>query len=112
MEVKKQDLASMTGKELMEVKSPKPFVNAKSGSLNRYVILDSVIKETKSISSDPVEQIEENIIVGCRKARAASSGVADLMKSLKPRKKGPIDKGNKVKAGSSVLGGQSLSHSL
>ena len=34
---------------------------------------------------------------GPRKAKAASSRVADLMKSLKLRKKGPIDKEKKVK---------------
>ena len=42
------------------------------------------------------------------KAKAASAGVAELMRSLKATKKGPYDKG-KIKqgrAGSSVLGGQ------
>ena len=43
-----------------------------------------------------------------RKARVASAGVAELMKTLKPKTKGPIDKGKlkQNKAVLTVLGGQ------
>ena len=79
---------------------------AKAGSLNRYTILDSITKEKGTPILDSMEQIEGDIEP--RKARAASHGVADLMKTLKPKKKGPIDKG-KVKAGSTALRGQTSS---
>ena len=68
----------------------------KQGHLKIYVILDFVIEKTKSVLFDLVEMIEDDMD-GPRKAKAASSRVADLMKSLKLRKKGPIDKEKKVK---------------
>ena len=42
---------------------------------------------------DVGELLEEDLFVEIRKARATFAGVADLMKSLKPRKKGLIDNG-------------------
>ena len=56
--------------------------------------------------------MEEDIVGETRKARAASLGVANLMKTLKPKKKGPIDKGKKGRAGFTATGGQSSSPSL
>ena len=48
--------------------------------------------------------VEDMQIIGPRKSRAAAAGVAELMRSLKPRK-GPIDKGKKQgKAISTALG--------
>ena len=38
--------------------------------------------------------VEESSL-GARKPRAASVGVAELMKTLKAKKKGPIDKGKR-----------------
>ena len=58
-----------------------------------------------------MELIEEDVVMETRKARAVAFRVADLMKYLKLRKKDPIDKGKKVKAGSSTSRGHSLTHS-
>ena len=51
---------------------------------------------------------EEVVLTEPRKTRAASVGVAELMNTLKPRKKDPIDKGKSKnpKAGATALGGQ------
>ena len=48
------------------------------------------------------------VLIMSRKARIASVGVVELMKTLKPRTKGPIDKGKlkQNKAVLTVLGGQ------
>ena len=64
-----------------------------------------MVEETNSVLFDQVEQLEEDTIVETRKARAASSGIADLVKTLKSGRKGPIDKGKKVKAGSTASEG-------
>ena len=93
-------------KEVEKVVVAKAVKIAKAGSLNRYAILDSITQEKGTAILDSMEQIEGDIEP--RKARAASQGVADLMKTLKPKKKGPIDKG-KVKAGSTALRGQTSS---
>ncbi|XVE89222.1 hypothetical protein DITRI_Ditri19aG0133200 [Diplodiscus trichospermus] len=81
-------------------KSPANGRVAKSGSVNRFQILDSVLEEDELeiLKPNALESNEEECIPP-RKAWTASTGVADLMKSLKPRKKGPIDKGKKEKAG-------------
>ena len=42
--------------------------------------------------NDSVKLIEEEFIGGMKKARAVSVGVVELMRSLKPKKKSPIDK--------------------
>ena len=54
------------------------------------------------------DHVEIEVGVGQRKTRAAAKGVAELMRNLKPKKKGTIDKGkNKQnKVGSTTLGGQ------
>ena len=66
----------------------------KSGSINRFVILDSVEKreEVEMFDNDSVKLIEEEFIGGMKKARAVSIGVVELTRSLKPKKKGSIDK--------------------
>ncbi|XVE67824.1 hypothetical protein DITRI_Ditri09bG0019500 [Diplodiscus trichospermus] len=76
----------------------KSSANGKSGSVNRFAILESAVD---------VENPEDLLgaDMGQRKTRAASAGVADLMKTLKPQKKGP-DRGENVKASSSASGGQ------
>ena len=79
---KKNDIVSRIVVDLVEAKKPK--IQSKLRSFNRFAILDSIVEETKSLSSDLVEQGEEKMVVCPRKARAASSGVADLMKFLKP----------------------------
>ena len=80
-----------------------------SGSMNKYAILEFVNENIEVEAMAPIGIIEEETNVEPRKARAASAGVADLM-NLKPKKKGPIDKGrNKAKVGSPVLGGKSPS---
>ena len=76
-------------------------ISTKSGS----AILDFVISRDEM---DSMEMLEEELLVEPRKARAASTRVADLIKSLKPRKKGPIDKGKSKQGRSFCLGCSSL----
>ena len=86
--------------------------SAKAGSLNRYAILNSMSEENDLTATDMGEQRKDDNVAETRKARVAAAGVAKLMKTLKPRKKGPIDKKKKGKAGSTASGGQSHSPSL
>ena len=58
------------------------------------------------------EQIEDDIVVETRKAKVASAGVVKLMKTLKLRKKGSINKGKKGKTWSVALGSQCCSPSI
>ena len=72
-----------------------------------FVMLETVIEKdiTGQVLNDMVEGIEEEMVMGTKKSRAAAAGVADLMKSLKPRKKG-LQKGNKqLKVGDLTSGG-------
>ena len=69
------------------------------------------MEEVESSYSINMEMAEEEMVVEEKKVRAAALGVADLMKTLKPKKRGPINKGRKTKAGSAALGGQSTTHS-
>ena len=87
----------------------------KARSINRFAILTDSCMEEHGENSNVERELEveasnaEDIQnVGQRKARAASAGVAKLMRSLKATRKGPYDKGKikQVRAGSSVLGGQ------
>ena len=100
MPIKEQDAEIEVGKVLVD----KPLISAKLGSINRYAILDSITEEIDSATLDSVEQLEQDIVVGIKKAKAALLGVADLMKTLKPKKKDLIDKG-KAKAGFNALRG-------
>ena len=83
----------------------------KFGSINRFAILDSVMEDNEAIVSEQEEIIKENIRVEPRKVRAAAVGVADSMRTLKARKKGPADKVKSKKVGFNVLRGQVLSDS-
>ncbi|XVE56936.1 hypothetical protein DITRI_Ditri04bG0050800 [Diplodiscus trichospermus] len=69
--------------------------SGKSGSSNRFEILDS------TLDCDEDGIVGNNWAMAPRQVRAASAGVADLMKTLKHKKKGPGDKGkNKVNTSS------------
>ena len=80
--------------------------------MNRFAILESVDSEDISVHSmvevveDNAKMVVEDFCVEPRKLRAASAGVAELMKTLKPKKKGPVDKGKsrQVKAGALASG--------
>ena len=90
---------------------------AKTASKNRFAILDIVsdIEEEESSSAVAFEDQRglEDICIEQRKSRAAAAGVAELMRTLKPKKKGPIDKGKikQSKVGYATLGGQNPSTS-
>ena len=81
--------------------------NDKSGLINRFAILNSIAEK----ETEYEDQMGNGMIVGARKARAAALGVAELIKTLKPRRKGQIDKERKAKA-SNALAGQCLSTSI
>ena len=81
--------------------------NDKSGSINKFATLNSIAEE----ETEYEDQLGDEMIVGAGKARAAASGVVELMKTLKPKKKGQIDKGRKAKA-SNASAGQCLSTSI
>ena len=53
-----------------------------------------------------MEQIGEEIMVEIRRGRAAASGVAELMKNLKPKKKRHVDKAKKGRAVLTASGGK------
>ena len=74
--------------------------NAKSGSINRFAILNSFAED----ETEYKEQLGDEMIVGARKTRAAASGVSKLMKTLKPKKKRQINKGRKAKASNASVG--------
>ena len=93
-------------------KDDKSLGITKSRSLNRYAILDSISEEIDLVTLDMGEQIEDDIVVEIRKAKATSSGVVELMKTLKTKKKGPINKRNKAKKSSSTSKGQCCSPSI
>ena len=80
---------------------------SKSASTNRFEILNTErpLEEETCVES----RHEETAMAETRKTRAASAGVAELMNSLKAKKKGPIDKGKNKnpKAGATAFGGQS-----
>ena len=97
----------------VNVKSSTP--TSRSRSSNRFSILDTV--KDVALNSDLCNQEDEmknrEEVIEARKVRVASVGAAKLMKSLKPKKKGPIDKGKikQLKTGFSVSGGQLSSSS-
>ena len=85
----------------------------KVGSVNKYAVLNSLndndenVEENPSLDEDVISGLnEEELMLGPRRTRAASVGVAELMRNLKPKRKGPFDKGKSkgVKVGSSTLG--------
>ena len=50
---------------------------------------------------------EAQTVAETRKSRVAAAGVADLMKTLRPKKRGQPDKVKKKQIGPIALGGQS-----
>ena len=84
----------------------------KSRSNNRFAILDAVIEEQEGNITDHEMNNEEDNFVEPMKTSATSVGVADLMKSLKPKKIGPIGKIKNRKVVVEDVGGQSSSPSL
>ena len=87
--------------------------SGKAGSANRFDILtslndrnDNVIRDSALVMDDELIVDEEEVFIEPKKSRAAATGVAELMRNLKPKRKGPFDKGkNKgVKVGSATLG--------
>ena len=70
-----------------------------SGLDNRFTILESVTEQSEYIEEVQTSNFESKSVVddelNGRKPRAAAAGVAELMRNLKPRRKGPIDKGMK-----------------
>ena len=75
----------------MEVEQSKssdsPLSVGSSGARNRFAVLDSVMENKEESLEDEVGVVSEKGAVGVRKSRAAAAGVADLMRTLKPRKK-------------------------
>ena len=63
---------------------------------NRFVVFDdeNPIEEDIGTSMENENTVEE-VCTDSRKTRAAAAGVAELMQTLKPKRKGPIDKGKK-----------------
>ncbi|XVE70928.1 hypothetical protein DITRI_Ditri10aG0109100 [Diplodiscus trichospermus] len=73
--------------------------NGKAKSVNRFSILNAVDDEESIEQFPPLEINTENTQ---RKTRAASAGVAELMKTFKAKKKGLVDKG-RVQQGNKLL---------
>ena len=80
-----------------------------SNSINRLSILESMMEESEPSLSNQREFIEAEMVVEPRKARTIAVGVADLMRTLKPRKKGQTNKVKKKQISFNDLGGQSSS---
>ena len=83
---------------------------SKTRSINRFAILAKSYDEDCEGTSGALKEVDMGFTskevsgIRHRKTRVASVGVAELMKSLKATRKGPIGKGkNKSKAGLSAL---------
>ena len=91
----------------------------KSGSSNCFAILDTIMENEEAweeelcSNEDDIDLTKAEQLLS-KKARAAFVGVAELMKTLKPKRKGPIDRGKSKmsKTGSFVLGSSSSLNSL
>ena len=76
------------------------FIFPKSGSSNRFGLLDTIVEKDENlenelncnVENEQIIEVEETLME-TRKSRATSARVAELTKTLKPKKKGPIDKG-------------------
>ena len=82
----------------------------KAGSINRFAILaepyDKEIEDVAGLGKELESEVVEEIHIPW-KARAASTDVTEIMKSLKVKRKRLIDKGKKQgKAGYATLIGQ------
>ena len=106
---KNKDKEGMKVSEIIKTNIPND--KGKSESVNKYAILEAIDEESISPSPAQTKLSGENTVAGTRKVRVASSGVAELMKTLKTKRKGPIDKGKKDNAGLPTSGGQSSSPS-
>ena len=101
--------------EVTEVPVRNPPTLVRSSSSNRFAILnagmDIALENDLRCQDNEIESMEE--VTEPRKVRAASAGVAELMKSFKLKKKRPIDKGKpkQNKTRFSVSRGQSSSSS-
>ena len=69
--------------------------------------MDAVVEELEENNIDQEMNNEEDNFVEPRKTRAASVGVADLMKSLKPKKRGTMGKVKNRKVAVGDVGGSS-----
>ena len=74
-----------------------------SNSSNRFSILEAEIEGSEPSLSVEGESKEEGGNEKPRKARVAVAGVADLMRTLKPRNKGQAGKVRKKQSGQSSL---------
>ncbi|XVE64469.1 hypothetical protein DITRI_Ditri07aG0103300 [Diplodiscus trichospermus] len=86
--------------------SSKKSIAARAGSANKFAILNSVdnadaLDDSVGLRTEQeVDMVLEVEDKAQRHSRVTSAGVTELiMKSLKPRKKEPVDKRKKVKAG-------------
>ena len=113
--VKKLDKPVVTP-EMKENNVASSSVGRKVGSVNRFAVLDTISdnEEMNKEDCDPCsiprsemhEQVDE-VCIPSRKPKVAAAGVAELMRTLKPKKKGPINKGKKqFKVGYPTLGNQ------
>ena len=95
----------------------KPVESAvKAGPSNRFAILTSSCGEEQDefngIENEVEIESEKILVVSPRKSRATTTSVAEIMKNLKVKRKGLIDKGKKQdKAGSSAMVGQNSNSS-
>ena len=85
-----------------------------TSSTNRFAILETT--EQDELNEDEGKANADKIVVdeeylGPRKTRAAVARVAEVMKTLKPKKKGPIDKGRKVQISCNASRSQPLTFS-
>ena len=81
---------------------------------NRFVVLDDVkpIEEDIRMNMENETTVEEKC-TDSQKTRVAAARVAELMRTLKPKMKGPIDKGKKQgKVGPNPLRSHPSSSSL
>ena len=106
------------GMKVKEFKLNEHVDTPKSGSSNRFAILDTVLEkedewEEESSNENDLMLVKEKKILEPKKLRAESVGIAELMKTLKPKKKRPVDKDKAKwnKASSNALGSHASSSS-
>ena len=89
----------------------------KAVSENKFAVLSSLNEKVEnvrenhvpSLVEDNTPEMNKDLLLGSRRSRAASAGVAELMRNLKTKRKGPFVKGKskEVKVVNSTLGGTS-----
>ena len=80
---------------------------SQASSINKFSILESVMEESEPPLPIQGEFSEAQTVAETRKSRVAAAGVADLMKTLRPKKRGQPGKVKKKQIGPIALGGQS-----